>query len=53
MNEIEESLMNAFFDQDEIDDADVFVQKYASKESLEYLKESYAARERLKREGKI
>ena len=53
MDRIENELMDAYFSQDEIDDVDEFVKKNAPKQYLDFLKAYKAARERMKKEGKI
>lgn len=51
MDEIEQTLIDAFISQDEIDDADEFVQKNAPAEYIQYLKDYQKVKERFRREG--
>ena len=46
MDEIEQTLIDAFISQDEIDDADEFVQKNAPAEYIQYLKDYQKVKER-------
>jgi len=53
MDKIEKKLMDDFFAQEKTDDIDEYVKKNAPEEYLNYLKDYYAARQRLSNEGKI